>query len=101
MDSHLEVVLDYVTDLAEQFGKVIWYEVPVTDPPDQMISFITDDGKIGCAVMINKKLVGFSLDRAAYEWASKEDVKLSDIYKKFDTFTEMSIADMGKHLVSQ
>ena len=101
MNSHIEVVLDYVTDLAEKFGKTVWYEIPKTIPPDQMIVFITDDSKVGCAVMLEKKLTGFTFDKNKYDWASNEGIKLADIYNKIDTFKEMSISDMGKHLVSQ
>lgn len=101
MDSHLEVVLEYVTDLAEKSGKTVWYEIPNTKPPDQMIVFITDDSKVGCAVRFEEKLSGFIFDKDMYDWASNEGMRLSDIYKKLDTFTETSITDMGKHLVSQ
>ena len=101
MDSHIEVVLDYVTDLAEKSGKTVWYEIPNTIPPDQMIIFITDDSKVGCAVMLEKKLSGFIFDKDMYDWSSNEGMELSDIYKKLDTFTETSIPEMGKHLVSQ
>ena len=101
MDSHLEVVLEYVTDLADKSRKTIWYEIPNTTPKDKMIVFITDDSKVGAAAVIDNKLQGFTFDKDQYERASGEGFNLKQIYKRFDTFVEATIPEMGRYLTTR